>query len=537
MEETTTLQETPRRWLDVALVAILLVLAGGIHAWLMAHTTVAARDSIGYIRFALHLESQPWTEVLQKADQHPGYPLMILLVSQPVRHFLGGTTAETMVLSAQLASAIAGTLLVIPMFLVGRLLFDRRAGFWAALLFQCLPVSAHVIGDAISEATFFLFLTTSLLLAARALRDRSVLGLALCGVCGGLAYLTRPEGALAVFATLVVLGAIQMLPARRWPWRTTLTGAAALVLGALVVGGPYVATIGQLSPKPTMHAISDHLISDASTLPQSESSGSILLAALPAVYLKVHPYDGQMLTWWSGAWDVCCMMSRACQYVFWVPALLGLWWFRDRLRTTPGAWVVLLLCAVHWLILWRMVIVVGYVSERHALLFLLGCSFWAAAMLTTLVDMLIRRRVSTRWQSMAGVTLMLLITGFSLSSVLKPMHANRAGHRAAGYWIKAHADPRDVIHDPYAWAHFYAGWVLTEGREPPKDYLPMQWLVVEQSNNPHERLSGLGDVKNVAKLGSAVYTWEPKPGDRKQRAEPVTVYRYPPLLPGENIKP
>src|SRR5262249_11566402 len=119
------------------------------------------------------------------------------------------------------------------------------------VLFQCLPVSAHVIGDAISEATFFLFLTTSLLLAAQALRGRSNLGLALCGVCAGLAYLTRPEGALVVIAVLFVLAYIQRLRASRWPWRTAFAGATALLLGALAVGGPYAATIGHLTAKPT----------------------------------------------------------------------------------------------------------------------------------------------------------------------------------------------------------------------------------------------------------------------------------------------
>ena len=134
MDDRAAEARKSRPWTDAGLVALLLLLAGGVHAWLVTNTTVAARDSIGYIRFALHLESHPWSEVLQKADQHPGYPLVVMLTSWPIRHFLG-TTAQTMALSAQLASAIAGTLLVIPMFFLGRLLFDRKTGFWAALIF------------------------------------------------------------------------------------------------------------------------------------------------------------------------------------------------------------------------------------------------------------------------------------------------------------------------------------------------------------------------------------------------------------------
>jgi hypothetical protein len=533
MEEKPAPARMSRRWPDWSLVAILLLLAGGIHAWLMAHTTVAARDSIGYIRFALHLESQPWGEVLKQADQHPGYPLAILLVSKPVRQFLGGTTAETMVLSAQLASAIAGTLLVIPMFLLGRLLFDRRTGFWAAVLFQCLPVSAHVIGDAISEATYFLFLATSLLLAAQALRNRSVLGLALCGALAGLAYLTRPEGALAVFAVLVVLGGLQLWRLSRWPWQTALVGATALLFGALAVGGPYAVTIGRFSPKRT----ADKIIEFSSLTQMPSSPGTVLQAQVPlfAVWLTPDPYGEHKVFFWEGLGAVAVMIGRAFQYIVWLPALVGLWWFRSRLLSSPGALVLLILCGMYTLVLWRMAALVGYVSERHALTLLLGGSFWAAAMLTMIVDAVMRWRVVERWRPVSTLTCLTLLTGFALPSVLKPMHANRAGHKAVGLWLMSHADPRDAIHDPYAWAHFYAGAVFREGQPPTPGYLPMQWLILEDSDNLHERLTGIGDVRRVAKLGSPVYTWHPGPKELKNRAAKVTVYRYPPLLAGQVI--
>src|SRR5208282_2762748 len=70
---------------ELASLALLLLLAAGIHAWLLSHTEVAARDSIGFIRYALELERFPWKEVLQRNLQHPGYPLVLLAVSWPVR--------------------------------------------------------------------------------------------------------------------------------------------------------------------------------------------------------------------------------------------------------------------------------------------------------------------------------------------------------------------------------------------------------------------------------------------------------------------
>src|SRR5712691_2792109 len=62
-------------WREVALLAVLLGLAAGIRAWLIGHTEVAARDSVGFIRYALELERYPWKEVLERSLQHPGYPM------------------------------------------------------------------------------------------------------------------------------------------------------------------------------------------------------------------------------------------------------------------------------------------------------------------------------------------------------------------------------------------------------------------------------------------------------------------------------
>jgi 4-amino-4-deoxy-L-arabinose transferase-like glycosyltransferase len=440
-----------------------------------------------------------------------------------------------MVLSAQLASALAGTLLVIPMFFLGRLFFERRAGFWAALLFQCLPVSAHVIGDAISEATFFLFLTTSLLFAAQGLQSRSRWRLALCGLFGGLAYLTRPEGALVVVATFVVLLGMQHVAALRWPRRQVLTGSAALLVGAFAVGGPYVATIGRLTPKPTSVYIEDRLLGTTpAPVPAPQAShgvhGSPLFAStLLAVYVHDHPYDLHDIAIWRGLWSVVLMTGRAFQYVVWIPALIGLWWFRDRLRCRPGMWVLLVLCGGQGLLLWLLAAVVGYVSERHALILVLGGGFWAAAMLTTWVDRLLHQSMAGRWRPVLSVLLMAVATTFSLPSTLKALHANRIGHREVGHWLAGHAGPDDKIKDPYCWAHYYAGRVILEEALDPVDSQPVIWLVLEESDNKHARLSSMEEVKNLAKSGEEVWRWTPKPCEQKAGAEVVVVYRFPRL--------
>src|SRR2546421_8808494 len=92
---------------------LLLALVLPLRGWLLFNTEVAARDSIGFIRYALQFEGKSWKETLLANHQHPGYPLAIWAVSQPIRA-LAGTNADTMRLSAQLASTLAALALLIP---------------------------------------------------------------------------------------------------------------------------------------------------------------------------------------------------------------------------------------------------------------------------------------------------------------------------------------------------------------------------------------------------------------------------------------
>src|SRR5262249_44854874 len=189
-----------RRWLgsDTALLVLLLAITAALRVWLLCHKEVPARDSISFISLAWQFEHRPWLQALKDAEQHPAYPLLVLAASVPVRAWAPAPDALLMQFAAQLVSVVAGTLLVIPMFYLGRELFSRGVGFWAALLFQCLPASSRVLSDGISEATFLLFATTGLFCGVLGLHRRRAWYFAACGVCGGLAYLTRPEGGLIV---------------------------------------------------------------------------------------------------------------------------------------------------------------------------------------------------------------------------------------------------------------------------------------------------------------------------------------------------
>jgi 4-amino-4-deoxy-L-arabinose transferase-like glycosyltransferase len=529
--------------LDWGPLLALLLLAAGLRVWLLSHTEVAARDSIHFIRIAWQLEHEPWLHVLKHIEMHPGYPLLILLMSQPVAHFMQGPDTVLMQFSAQLVSVLAGTLLVVPTYYLGRELFNRTVGFWAAVLFQFLPASCRVLSDGLSEATFLLLAVTALYLAVRALRGGSPLLFGLCGLFGGLAYLTRPEGALVAAATALVLLAMQLVRAYRRPWRTTLICGTTLSLAAILVGGPLVLITGKLTPKPSFNrSMGD---GPRGEVPAGEDQRApvavfqarpVVMASLPPLAIW-HQDDKQQRSrvWW-GLQAVVGETLKGFNYVAWVPTLMGLWLFRGRFRDTPGTWVLLLVCLAVTLLLWRVAAFMGYVSERHALLIILCGSYWAVAAVT-----LIGRRLADligTWTPRAAVghrgkTTCRLLTVLLLLALLVPglprdfeqLHVDRRGFRAVGLWLAEHAGPGDKVLDPYSWPMYYAGRAFHDPEPPLRAPYPYQYVVVEKSGNPHPHLVQHKLAESLAARGREVYRWSGR--HRKDVAE-IIVYALPP---------
>src|SRR5262249_39411527 len=117
--------------------------------------------------------------------------------------------------------------------------------------------------------------------------------------------------------------------------------------------------------------------------PTSEAVGPATAFAfrgpvLASIWSTYAPPGLQDRRWW-GLKAIGTEVVRGYQYLFAIPVVLGLWWFRDRLRLMPGAWVLVTLCALHVLVLWRLAVVAGYVSDRHVLILVLSGIFAGAA--------------------------------------------------------------------------------------------------------------------------------------------------------------
>lgn len=263
------------------------------------------------------------------------------------------------------------------------------------------------------------------------------------------------------------------------------------------------------------------------------------MASLLAIW-QLDDRQGSGHIWW-GLRALGYEILKGFNYSIWLPALLGLWWFRSRLRLVPGAWVLLVMCSVLALLLWRVAAVMGYVSERHTLLILLSGSYWAVAAVVALGRRLVAigqmhlpRRGLLLSTKLAGrvamVALLLALVGPALPKSLEPLHFDRQGFRQVGLWLGDHTQLSDPIADPYAWANYYAGRVFHEKDVPAPSpgQARTEYVVLEQSRNPHTHLPKHHAALEECKGGQEVYRWS---GRRGKEQVSVVVYAKPPGKP------
>jgi 4-amino-4-deoxy-L-arabinose transferase-like glycosyltransferase len=547
----------------------LLLLATTIRGWLLCHTEVTSRDSIGFERFAWELEHRNWKEALHSNVHHPLYPLTVLVVSIPLRHFMGGSDLEIMQLSAQLASGLAGVLLVIPMFFLGMRLFDRRVGFWSAVIFQCLPVGARVMSDALSESLFLLTSATALLFALRGFSKtrnskseyrspgggfvlgirNSDFGFIGCGLFAGLAYLTRPEGILIIISVAIVFVGRWVFIDRQIHWAQKAKQMTGLIGAAVVVAVPYMVIIHGFSNKTTTQ---DLLKSEIRNLrsellyPKSELPSPFRPTGWPSSD-RGFPISSfgfgtaSFAIWWPDskvtnlkgqlAWSIYALASELGKgffYFVWIPALVGLWVFRHLLRNWSGHTALLILCLLQCLAILRVGMVAGYVSDRHVLIVVLCGLFWAVAVVYLLSEQV---RANKAWAMRlfptAGLTF-LIIAGTALPKTLEPLHTNRAGHHAVGLWLADHITPADELDDPFCWVAHYAGRTFL--REPPVSISTsdqrFRYVVHECRPDHRDRFRKPSARVNdlIAAGGKVVYHW---PTDRSLEEAQIILFAVP----------
>ncbi len=226
-----------------------LALAGlGIRLYFLNFYQVIASDGISYISIAKDFVSG---RGLSAATHYPPlYPMLIGCFSLLFRDF------ETAGLAV---SVVMGSLLVLPVYLLGCEFFDRKVAFAAAALAVTWPTLRHWSTAVMSQATYITLLLLGVYLLWRAYRHDLWLTALLAGVFFGCADLTRSEGVLVLFAEAGLLAVFSLNRQRRSKLLYLLLAVGAFFL----VVSPYLVMLHELTGKWQLTGKSKVAIADA----------------------------------------------------------------------------------------------------------------------------------------------------------------------------------------------------------------------------------------------------------------------------------
>ncbi len=175
---------------------ILLLLSAALKISISLFTKVINHDGVLYITAAQKLAAGSFKEAL---DIHgmPLYPLFIVLTHYVVPNWVA---------AARLVSVVASILTIIPLYLLTKEIFSRKAALWACAAFALLPLSNHLSVEIIRDPLFLFFLAWATYFAILAINSKRLLHFLLSSLFCSFSIFFRIEGlVLYLFYLLFIL--------------------------------------------------------------------------------------------------------------------------------------------------------------------------------------------------------------------------------------------------------------------------------------------------------------------------------------------
>jgi 4-amino-4-deoxy-L-arabinose transferase-like glycosyltransferase len=174
-------------------ISIIFIIALGVRAFLFDQSRVIAADGISYINIARSI----FDNFNFSSSSHfpPLYPILIGILSNftPYDEIAG-----------KLVSTIMGSLLVIPIFLLGKEVSCNKTGYIASIITALSPPLIGISGIVLSQSTYITLLVTALYLCWKSFHSNSWKMALAAGFMFGASYLTRPEAVIVLIGISLV---------------------------------------------------------------------------------------------------------------------------------------------------------------------------------------------------------------------------------------------------------------------------------------------------------------------------------------------
>lgn len=451
---------------DFLNVSILLTVALCIGIYLIITTAIIAKDGVTFIKYAKQFETAP-VETMMNEFQHPGYPWLILTAHKAAGFIHDNTSILSWIYCGQSVTLVFRLLATIVIYFIGRQLLGAKLVFWAILILILLPKPANYGSDALSDWPHIFFLVTGFLILVRGAIDGKWWLFGFAGLTAGMGYLIRPE-----CAQLVVIGSLWLGLQLFWPKRIVSAGKAIsalalLLVGFLVIAGPYMKFKGAAFPKKDIGRFAPDLQQPEVYAKNNQTTSGTIHDSnfappnIARAFGKLVGNIGETLMW------------------FFVPALLiGMYkWFRARKWQGPETFFITALIVLNIPVLVWLYCKHGYMSDRHTLPLLILPILYVPVGLQELA-IWFQERFSKKVEPSFATNrnerfwfLVLFAIGICICApkLFRPIRIEKQGYRAAAKWLKANTERKDIIAVPDKRISFYAerkGLVYENGNIP-----------------------------------------------------------------------
>lgn len=402
--------------------AVLLLISLLLSIYLFFRTYVISLDgAFQYIPVAKDFASGLFRKALSH-NQQPLYPLIVAFISRWVPDFE---------LAGKLVSSIFGILLVIPVYFLGKRIFNEKIVFLSSILLVIHPYVRRFSADVLKESTYLFFLATAIWFAWRTIQDEKEYSFLFIPLFSVIAYLVRPDG---VELLLVVF--FYVLFAKKF----SISGRKGkvilfLLLSLVVLLLPYLFYLREVRSEWTFG--------------KAKSIGGILgLEVLKDGVPFAHKilYSLKRLNL-----EILAIFHPLYIFLLIIGLLKGV---LSRLKTGEG--FLLSFGLLHYVVLFLLMLNITewggeetiqavYLSGRHVLPLLLISIYWVGEGFLVIYHWVYKKLESNRLLLRSGperksilimVSLLILILAIVLPKTLKPQRYERLPEKWAGIWIE-----------------------------------------------------------------------------------------------------
>jgi hypothetical protein len=266
--------------------------------------------------------------------------------------------------------------------------------------------------------------------------------------------------------------------------RKAVFAFALLLVGFLIIAGPYMKLKGAVFPKKQLVEFTANIQSSGVSKQEIQIRSNDVYAA------------GFVPSDIAGALGK--LVQRVSETLMWffVPTLLiGVYkYFRKRDWREPERFFVIALIALNVLIMTLLYCKFGYMSRRHTLPLVIFTIFYVPAGLEALASWL-NEKFSKAIERLFAVKanadfwfMVLLVIGIAICSpkLLRPIRAEKQSYRDAARWLVENTDEKDIIAVSDIRIGFYSGRrsVKYNGRAVPKEAQYVVKVFEDEKNTP-----------------------------------------------------